>query len=67
MKIVAENFEAELARRNIAHSITVDGRYELSSLDGSTLTVSLDNILRDFERDGDLDAVSRFVDIVLRI
>ena len=64
MTIVAEKFENELANREIPYSIADDGRYELSVNDAK-LTVSIDNILRNFERDGDLNAVSRFVDTIL--
>ena len=64
MTIVAEKFEAELANRDIPYSIKDDGRYEISVGD-SKLAVSIDNIRRDFDRDGDLSAVSRFVDTVL--
>ena len=64
MTNVARKFEAELASRDIPYSIMDDGRYELSVNDAK-LTVSIDNILRDFGRDRDLSAISRFVEAVL--
>jgi hypothetical protein len=58
-----ELFRAELDRRGIAYSLTGDGTYAVE-LDGTTLDISLENIRRDFERDGDAGAIIRFVDQV---
>ena len=65
MTIVAKTFEAELVNRDISYSVTDDGRYELFVGDAK-LTISIDNIRRDFDRDGDVSAVSRFVENVLK-
>ena len=54
-------FEQELARRKLSFQRTADGRYALE-LRGGQLTVSLENIARDFERDHDATAITRFVE-----
>jgi uncharacterized protein YtpQ (UPF0354 family) len=58
-------FEAELRKRSVAFSgPDSDGLYKVQTERGE-LTVSLDNISRNHERDGDPESVVRFVDQVL--
>ena len=57
-------FEEELRRRGIPFTVVGDGRYQLENGTG-TLTVNLDNVARDFQRDGDEAAIARFIDRVL--
>lgn len=63
---VRSEFEAELKRRGFTFARTDDGRYEVTSaaLKASefNLTVSIENLTRDVERDGDRAAITRFVD-----
>ena len=54
-------FEQELRRRKLAFERTADGRYSLE-LESGELTVSLENVARDFERDRDPEAITRFVE-----
>ena len=54
-------FEQELRRRKVPFQRTADGRYALE-LKGGELTVSLENVARDFERDHDAEALARFVE-----
>ncbi len=61
MPTADELFRAELDRRGIAFSLTPEGTYAVD-LGGASLDASLDNIRRDYERDGDADAIIRFVD-----
>ena len=57
-------FERELKRRGIAFEAEPGtGRYIIER-DGVRLFVSLENLERDLARDGDVDRVSRFVDVV---
>ncbi len=66
MKSANEIFEAELRARSVAFTGPDDqGLYKLQSGDGK-LTVSLENIARNYERDGDPEAIHRFVDQTLR-
>lgn len=58
-------FEAELTRRGIGFQQDEDGLYEIAVGDG-TARVSLENINRDFRRDG-ADAVARFIDQILKV
>ena len=61
MPTADEIFRAELDRRGIAYSLTAEGTYAVDA--GSiSLDISLANVRRDFERDGDAGAISRFVD-----
>lgn len=58
-------FQSELHRRGLAFSIEADtGRYVMES-GGSRLLISIENLRKDFERDGDTGRVMRFVDAVL--
>ncbi|MFN7878352.1 MAG: hypothetical protein ACK5PB_23750 [Pirellula sp.] len=52
-------FQIELANRNLSFTLTVDGLYEIQIGD-VTATVNLENIRRNYERDNDADAVTRF-------
>lgn len=61
---VATLFLDELARRGIPVTVA-DGGYEIVR-DGITMTVSLENLSRDFARDRDPEQVTRFVDTVTR-
>ena len=54
-------FRSELNERGIDYSTTAEDLYAIR-LDDQTVTVSLENIRRDYERDGDPDAIVRFVD-----
>lgn len=64
--MVSREFEAELKRRQFTFKRLADGRHEVTSpaLAGSelTLTVSIENLTREVERDGDFGAIARFVD-----
>ncbi len=61
MPTADELFRAELDRRGIPYSLTAEGTYAVDA--GSiSLDISLANVRRDFERDGDAGAISRFVD-----
>jgi hypothetical protein len=62
----AELFEAELRQRGVAFAVMLDGRYELQ-VNGGVLLVSLDNVSRDLERDGDPRRVARFTETVLGV
>jgi uncharacterized protein YtpQ (UPF0354 family) len=61
MPTADELFRAELDRRGIAYSLTAEGTYAID-LGGTSLDTSLENIRRDYERDGDALAIIRFVD-----
>jgi hypothetical protein len=63
MATADELFRGELDRRGIEYSLTSDGDYAIL-IDGTNLTISLENIRRDYERDGDFEAIIRFVDRV---
>jgi len=64
MKKAEELFEAELSRRGIAFEIDPEsGRYAIERTGGRFL-VNLDNIAREFERDGEIDRIFRFVDTI---
>ena len=54
-----ELFQLELAYRNLAFTMTDDGLYEIQIGD-VTATVNLENIRRNYERDNDADAITRF-------
>jgi hypothetical protein len=57
-------FEKELRARGLNFRIEpATDRYELS-IGGGTMLVSLDNLTRDFERDGDIGRIARFVDAI---
>lgn len=58
-------FERELQRRGVVFRLDPDtGRHELE-LKGSHSLVSLENLRRDFDSDGDSTRVARFVDNIL--
>ncbi|MER2563801.1 MAG: hypothetical protein ABTQ32_23930 [Myxococcaceae bacterium] len=63
---VRREFEAELRRRQFEFTRAPDGRYEVRSaalsVSDFTLTVSIENLTREVERDHDLGAIARFVD-----
>jgi hypothetical protein len=61
MPTADELFRAELDRRGIAYSFTAEGTYAID-LGGTSLDTSLENIRRNYERDGDATAIIRFVD-----
>ena len=56
-------FRSELDERGIGYSVTPEGLYEVQ-LHDQTVTVSLENIRRNYDRDSDADAIVRFVDTV---
>jgi uncharacterized protein YtpQ (UPF0354 family) len=58
-------FELELKKRGIVASRTADGLYELQ-IDDRTISVSLDNVRRNYHRDRNPQAVVDFVDQVTR-
>lgn len=57
-------FESQLAERGIEFELLDDGRYQVVS-DVGQMTVSLDNLSRQYARDQDADAVSRFIESAL--
>lgn len=57
-------FESQLVERGIEFQSLDDGRYEIVTDDGQ-MTVALDNLSRQYARDQDAEAVSRFLDSVL--
>lgn len=61
MRVADDIFRSELERRGIAYSITPTGLYEVQ-VDDQTAMVSLENIRRNYDRDGDAYAIVRFVD-----
>ncbi len=56
-------FEAALERRSVAYKVAGGSLYEVQ-VGETSLTVSLDNVRRNYERDGDAGAVERFADMV---
>ena len=58
------HFEAELNRRGIAYDVLEDGRYALTTADGR-MTAYLDNVRREYAREGDPAAITRFLDSAL--
>ena len=56
-----ELFQAELTKRGYGYTRTEEGLYQVEIGD-VTATVNLDNVRRNYERDGDGDAISRFAD-----
>lgn len=62
---VATLFLDEMKRRNVPVTLGPNGEYHVES--GTTrLTVSLENLSRDFERDRDVGRIASFVDSVTR-
>jgi uncharacterized protein YtpQ (UPF0354 family) len=66
METADDLFRSELDKRGIALSTTAEGLYTVE-VDEQTVTVSLENIRRDYERDGDADAIVRFVDRIVGV
>ena len=63
---VEELFEHALRERGLPWTRDSDsGRYTVQA-DDITLTISIDNLRREFARDSDVGCVSRFIDSVLR-
>jgi hypothetical protein len=60
-------FEEELRKRAIGFVYTRDGRYEIDAEGGGKVLLSLDNVSRDYERDGDPGRIVRFVDTALGV
>lgn len=60
-----ELFQAELAQRGLEYTISEDGLYEIAIGDVNA-TVNLDNVRRNYERDQDRGAISRFAHRFLR-
>ena len=58
-------FEKDLQQRNIAFKRREDGTYEINAHSGVSY-ISLDNVKRNFQRDGDPDLIHRFVDNILQ-
>lgn len=58
-------FEKNLKERNITFKKLEDGRYEIKA-NGGVNKVSLDNVKRNFLRDGDAEVISRFVENILQ-
>lgn len=56
-------FEAELTVREVTFLLLDDGRYEIATANGP-MTVSLDNLSRQFACDQDASAIARFVDTI---
>jgi hypothetical protein len=58
-------FEAELSQRDIVYTIEPESDRYVIMLEGGRLLINLDNLRRDFDRDGDVGRISRFVDIIV--
>lgn len=58
-------FEKDLQQRNIAFKKWEDGFYEVNA-HGGVSHISLDNVKRNFLRDGDPDVIHRFVESILQ-
>ena len=56
-----ELFQAELAQRGLQYAINEDGLYEIAIGDVNA-TVNLDNVRRNYDRDKDGDAITRFAE-----
>src|SRR5262245_5040331 len=63
---VATLFLDELAKRNLDVKLDEEGNYTLHAC-GLSITVSLENVSRDFERDRDPDHVIRFVETITNV
>ena len=61
MQTADDIFRSELDERGIGYSVTTERLYEVQIHD-QTVTVSLENVPRNYDRDGDADAIVRFVD-----
>jgi uncharacterized protein YtpQ (UPF0354 family) len=60
MQTADDIFCSKLDERGIEYAVSQEGLYEVQ-LDDQTVTVSLDNLRRNYDRDGDADAIVRFV------
>lgn len=57
-------FEQELQRRGISFARDgKSGRHVIERADGTRLLLSLDNLIREFERDKDTGCILRFIDM----
>lgn len=65
MPTVRELFEAELAERGVRFAADPQTGLYTIPVGEAQLTVSLDNLSRDFQRDGDVGRIARFVDMVM--
>lgn len=59
-------FENKLKENAVGFQILPDGRYEIQTETGS-VSVSIDNIIRKFNRDGDESAINRFINSLLDV
>lgn len=59
-------FEDELRRRDIEFARTLDGRWQIEH-DGATLVLSLENVMRDFDRDGDPSRIVFYLESALGV
>ena len=58
-------FEEQLVNRGLTFSVDAEsGRYAIE-VNGSQMLVSLENLKRDMERDGEVERVARFVDSIV--
>lgn len=57
-------FEARMKERGIAFEINENGLYVVQ-VEGTTFTINLENVVKDYQRDGDPDSVRRFADRLL--
>lgn len=62
MHVADEIFRTKLDKSSINYTYNSDGLYEVQTNEG-LLKVSLDNIRRNYDRDNDIDAINRFVEI----
>lgn len=62
-KSAKQVFETRLRENGVAFEIDKNGLY-IIRLAGNTLSVNLKNVVKDFERDGNLDSVRQFADRV---
>jgi len=58
-------FERELQNRGLRYTIDIESGRHAIEVGARQLLVSLDNLQRDVERDGDTERVSRFVDSIV--
>lgn len=63
MKTADQVFCSELDGRGIQYTVSAEGYYEIQAAD-QTVLVSLENIRRDYDRNGDAGAIARFVDTI---
>ena len=63
MQTADEIFSSELDKRRIKYSVTSDGLYEIE-VDEQSMTVSLENVRRNYRRDRNVDPILQLVDQV---